>query len=405
MRFTPTSIPAIAAAAFLLGTAPASAFDHLWVFGDSTVDTGWYNFRPSGEPQFDKYLSTYNFAFPPNIPPTYGMGRGTSNPGPVSVEVVARLIGTEVRPADQGLAVIARPLANARETSAAPDVALRAPNLIGQFPPVGSLFAGTNYATGGARNHDANPPGVNLFPNAVPTATQIANYESVHRPDGNSLYLISGGGNDVAFALGQLEADARPAYVTGAADSLAAAILTLQQGGARFIIVTNLPESFGNDNQKALRQLYNAELRSKLTTLGVSFAWADMNHVRQMIVGNPARFGITHTTNQLVDRACTTPVETSMITSAWAYVCSPSSPVSQPVSATFAEQALFSDDEHWATGGHNVLGSYYYCLAGVTWPAQFPRPVNGIFFPRPEPQPPIACTIFFPPVILPARPR
>src|SRR6185312_15316359 len=83
--------------------------------------------------------------------------------------------------------------------------------------------------------------------------------------------------------------------------------------------------------------------------------------VRQMIVGNPARFGITHTTNQLVDRACTTPVETSMITSAWAYVCSPSSPVSQPVSATFAEQALFSDHEHWATGGHNVLGSYYYC--------------------------------------------
>jgi hypothetical protein len=94
-----------------------------------------------------------------------------------------------------------------------------------------------------------------------------------------------------------------------------------------------------------------------------------------------------------------------MIASAWAYVCSPSSPVSQPVSETFAEQALFSDDEHWATGGHNVLGSYYYCLAGITWPAQFPHPVNGIFFPRPQPQPPTACTIFFPPVNLPARPR
>jgi phospholipase/lecithinase/hemolysin len=285
-------------------------------------------------------------------------------------------------------------------------VAFGAPGLTGRIPPIfGSLFAGTNYATGGARNHDPNPPGGNLFPNAVPTETQIANYKSVHHPDGNSLYLINSGGNDVAFALDQLDASAQAAYVTGAADTLAASILTLQQGGARFIIVTNLPESFGTGGQKALRHLYNTELMSKLTALGVSFAWADMNHVRQMIVGNPARFGITHTTNKLVDRACTTPVETAMISSAWAYVCSPNSPVSQPVSATFAEQALFSDDEHWATGGHNVLGSYYYCLAGITWPAQFPRPVNGIFFPRPEPQPPIACAIFFPPVILPARPR
>jgi phospholipase/lecithinase/hemolysin len=402
VRFTPISIPALAAAMFLLGAAPASAFDHLWVFGDSTVDTGWYNFKPSGEPQFDKYLSTYNFAFPRNSPPTYGMGRGTSNPGPVSVEVLARLIGTEARPADQGILVVARPLPIAAEATRAPEVASRAPGLI---PPIGPLFAGTNYATGGARNHDTNPAGVSLFPDAVPTETQIANYKSVHHPDGNSLYLISSGGNDVAFALNNVDPDARPAYVTGAADSLAASILGLQQGGARFIIVTNLPESFGNDDQKALRHLYNAELMSKLTALGVSFAWADMNRVRQMIVGNPARFGITHTTNQLVNRACTTPVETAMIASAWAYVCSPSSPVSQPVSETFAEQALFSDDEHWATGGHNVLGSYYYCLAGITWPAQFPHPVNGIFFPRPQPQPPTACTIFFPPVNLPARPR
>jgi phospholipase/lecithinase/hemolysin len=411
VRFTPTSIPAIASAIFLLGAAPASAFDHLWVFGDSTVDTGWYNFRPSGEPQFDKYLSTYNFALPPNFPPTYGMGRGTSNPGPVSVEVVARLIGTEVRPADEGL-LVSLPLPAQQAftapavASTPPGVALRGPNLIGEISSIiGSLLAGTNYATGGSRNHDTNPPNVGLFPNAVPTETQIANYKSVHRPDPNSLYLISSGGNDVAFAINQLNADGWPAYVTGAADSLAAAILTLQQGGARFIMVTNLPENFGTGDQMTLRHLYNTELMSKLTALGVSFAWADMNHVRQMIVGNPARFGITHTTNKLPDRACTTPAETTMITSAWAYVCSPSSPVSQPVSTTFAEQALFSDDEHWATGGHSVLGSYYYCLAGNTWPQQFPQPVNGFFFPRSGPQPPIACTIFFPPVILQALPQ
>jgi phospholipase/lecithinase/hemolysin len=388
-RFASTSIPALAAALILLAAGPAGAFDRLWVFGDSTVDTGWYNFRPSGESQFDQYLSTYNLARPRNMPPTYGMGKATSNPGPVSVEVLARLILTDILPADQSIPLQALPLPAAQAD-------LRA-DLIVQLPPgLRPFLFGTNFATGGARNHDVNPPGIGLFPNAVPTETQIANYMRQNLPDRNSLYLISAGGNDVSYALNDLDANSQTTYVTSVADSLAAAILTLQQGGARYIIVTNLPESFGNANQQTLRHLYNSELMSKLTALGVNYAWADMNSVRQQIVANPASFGIAHTTNQLVDRACTTPAETTGITSAWAYVCSPSSPVSQPISATFAEQALFSDDEHWATGGHNVLGSYYYCLARKTWPQQFPRRLDGFFFPLPEPQPPISCAKFQP---------
>jgi phospholipase/lecithinase/hemolysin len=388
VRFASTSIPAIAIVLLLLGAGPAGAFDRLWVFGDSTVDTGWYNFRPSGESQFDQYLSTYNLARPRNTPPTYGMGKATSNPGPVSVEVLARLILTDILPADQSIPLEALPLP-------AVQADLRAPDLI-VLPPPGlrPFLFGTNFATGGARNHDANSPGIGLFPNAVPTETQIANYLRQNLPDRNSLYLISSGGNDVSYALNNLDANSQTTYVTGAADSLAAAILTLQQGGARYIIVTNLPESFGNANQQTLRHLYNTELMSKLTALGVNYAWGDMNSVRQQIVANPASFGIAHTTNQLADRACTTPAETTGITSAWAYVCSPSSPVSQPVSATFAEQALFSDDEHWATGGHNVLGSYYYCLARKTWPQAFPRRLDGFFFPLPEPHPPIPCATF-----------
>jgi phospholipase/lecithinase/hemolysin len=390
MRFASTFIPAIAAASLLVGTGPARAFDRLWVFGDSTVDTGWYNFKPSGESQFDQYLSTYNLARPRNTPPTYGMGKATSNPGPVSVEVLASLIRTEILPADQSIPLQALPLPAVQADIATPDVTFQLP------PGLRPFLFGTNFATGGARNHDTNPPGSGLFPNAVPTETQIANYMRQNLPDRNSLYLISSGGNDVSYALNNLDANSQSSYVTGAADSLAAAILTLQQGGARYIIVTDLPESFGNADQQTFRHLYNTELMSQLTALGVSFAWADMNSVRLQIVANPAAFGISHTTNQLVDRACTTPAETTGITSAWAYVCSPSSPVSQPVSATFAAQALFSDDEHWATGGHTVLGSYYYCLARQTWPQQFPRRLDRFFFPIFEPQPPIPCATFQP---------
>jgi phospholipase/lecithinase/hemolysin len=159
------SIAMIAAATLLsaAGSATAGPINHLWVFGDSTVDTGWYNFRPSGQSQFDQYLSTYNFARPRNIPPTYGMGKPTSSPGPVSVEVLAALLGTEVLPADQPLPLEANPGLR--------DVIVPRPPF-----PVPFFLVGTNYATGGARNHDVNTPSTGLFPNAVPTETQIANY-------------------------------------------------------------------------------------------------------------------------------------------------------------------------------------------------------------------------------------
>ena len=302
------------------------------------------------------------------------MGKATSNPGPISVEVLAALIDTDVLPADQARLLL--PLPGADAAPAAPDLIIRPPR---------PVLTGTNYATGGARNHDVNTPGIDLFPNAVPTETQIANYLNQYQPDGRSLYVISSGGNDVSYAVNNI-LDDPIGYLTGAADTLAATIAMLQQRGAVYIIVTNLPESFGTGNTQYYRQTYNTELMSQLTALGVSYAWADMNSVRLQIVVDPARFGIVHTTNMLNDRACTTPAG---ITSGWAYLCSPSSPVSKPISEGFADEALFSDNEHWATGGHRILGSYYFCLAVRTWPQLFPHRFPPI-------GPPSACSLFLP---------
>jgi outer membrane lipase/esterase len=368
---------------FAAGAAAARPFDHLWVFGDSTVDTGWYNFTLSGESQFDQYLSIYNSTRPPNNPPTYGMGKATSNPGPISVEVLAALIGTDVLPADQPRLLLPAPIAGAAPEARELIVPLPRPHL-----------TGTNYANGGARNHDVNPPlnplGINLFPNAVPTETQIGNYLSQFSPTGRSLYVISSGGNDVSFALNSPPDDPM-AYLKGAADSLAAAIATLQQRGALYIIVTNLPESFGVlDLERTYRHNYNTELMSQLTALGVSYVWADMNGLRLQIVADPPRFGIFYTSNQFGERACTTPPPALGVSKGWAYLCSPLSPVSMPISESFADAALFADNEHWATGGHRVLGSYYYCLAVSTWPQLFPRPFI------PPIGPPTACNAFLP---------
>jgi hypothetical protein len=64
--------------------------------------------------------------------------------------------------------------------------------------------------------------------------------------------------------------------VQNAAMSLADKIGTLQERNARYIIVANLPESFGNADQKACRQVYNMALMTELNSLSVSYAWGDI---------------------------------------------------------------------------------------------------------------------------------
>ena len=51
-------------------TAIAQPFTALWVFGDSTVDTGWYKLSPSGFSQYDMYFQA----------PADDVGKPTSSP-------------------------------------------------------------------------------------------------------------------------------------------------------------------------------------------------------------------------------------------------------------------------------------------------------------------------------------
>lgn len=335
----------------------------LWVFGDSTIDSGWYKISPwSGSNKFDIYLQQSS---------TYGIGKPTTNPGRVSVQVLAHILGLHARPANQG---------------------------------------GTNYATGGARNHDTNFSGSDLFPNAVPTETQIDNYVATHTPSGNALYVISSGDNDIAFALtnpnyqfgdpaviGAAAVQAnQEAYVIDAANTLADKIASVQaNNNVNYVIVTKLAESFGTPALKMLlRADYNSAFKSRLDSLNVNYALADINAVRLQVNANPANFGINsaYLTNATGQRACTDPVTgpdpNLAIDSGWAYLCSPTSPVSTPLNSTVAQEAMFADDGHFATGGQRIFGSYFYCLAKRTWPQ--------IFTTSPAHKPPIACSKVFP---------
>jgi outer membrane lipase/esterase len=321
----------------LPGSALARPFNQLWVFGDSTVDTGFYRKAPySGEPNYDFYIKQSAAA----------VGRPTSSPGPMSVEVLATAIGVTAKPANQ---------------------------------------PGTDYATGGARDAQTNTATSSGFPNAVPTRTQLTEYMRLHKltlglelQTNRNLYVISSGGNDVAFAIKNFTSTTDATnYITNAADTLAATIKQLSGPPFGFairrvhIIVVGLPESFGTAEQQQYRQLHDATLQARLHALHVPYVWADLDGVRKLIESfenGQSPFNISHYTT--ANPACPKPVPNSnpTVTTDWAYVCSPSNlAATQPANAAASE---FADDAHWATGAQAVLGSYLYCLAQKTWPGQ-----------------------------------
>jgi GDSL-like lipase/acylhydrolase family protein len=328
---------ASAAAAALVISMTHAASAAVWGFGDSNLDNGWYMVAPySGSNSFDVYLAQAS---------TYGIGKMTNNPGPMSIEVLAGLLGVTAAPANQ-------------------------PN-------------GTNYATSGAKNVDKNTPTNGGFPNAVPTTTQMKNFAAAKKIGLKDVFLIDSGGNDITHALTLAPTD-RQTYLQAQASQLAKTINALQLRGATHLIIVNQPESFGTTDQRNARVFYDAALRKGLDTLGVTYAWGDKNRVRQDIVASPTTFNMLYTNNTAAHIACP---QNAGFPSGWALLCSPNSPVITPTS--FAQQTLFADDGHWASQGQRALGSYYFCLVKKYWPALVPTSP----FPT-QPRPPFACNVF-----------
>src|SRR5471032_137331 len=194
----------VAGLMFASGPAASQTFNQFVGFGDSTIDSGAYRVlaSPGGG-------ATFNAFWPSAV--ANGAGKPTSAPGLMSSEALAAAFGLSAIPSDQG---------------------------------------GSNYATSGAKNVTINDAVSGGFTAAVPTVTQIGNYLASNggRANPNGLYLISSGGNDIAFATHNSGAGPFPAdphaYIVSAANSLAGAVANLQGAGARYIIVPDLPNSF-----------------------------------------------------------------------------------------------------------------------------------------------------------------
>jgi outer membrane lipase/esterase len=316
----------LVSAALLLSTpfAYGQSFNQVNVFGDSTVDSGYFKIlsNPGGSPAYNSYWAAAIAA---------GAGAPTTNPGPMNSQILASYFGLSALPANQG---------------------------------------GTDYATSGAKNVTVNDAQTGGFGAAIPTTTQIADYLAANggTANSNALYLISSGGNDVSYALGQTGLGPFPsnpsAYLISAANSLASSIASLQAAGARYIIVPDLPYSFptgaANANERQLRLLYVQTLWSSLSADGVQFIPADLNAFRLAVASNPTEFGFISISNAVGHTACTDPTG---VTTAWALLCSANSGAPSHLVAPNAEQTyLFADDQHYTTAGQKIEADYYYSL-------------------------------------------
>ncbi len=282
----------VGAIALVVSAPTAAQFTNYYAFGDSLSDAGSYK---------------------PALPP--GTGLFTTNPGPVWVTPFGQSFGFSVSPANQG---------------------------------------GNDYAYGGARvtqtpGYPPTSPPVNA---AVPISTQITQFLAKGPADPNAIYSIDGGANDIFTQLALLQAGTitqaqAQADIALAAGQLVQQIARLNAGGARFIVVWNMPDigttpDGAASGQSALAtgasQLFNSTLRSGLDAAGMPTIRFNAFLLLNEVIANPSLYGFTNATA----RACgATP----------SLLCTSASLVTPNAAQTY----VFADGVHPTTAGHAII--------------------------------------------------
>ncbi len=226
--------------------------------------------------------------------------RFTTNPGLVASELVARHYGFTLEPSTSG---------------------------------------GTDYAWGGAQS--AKDLGV-----VVSAKTQVDQYLAGNgaRADSHALYTLWVGANDILNLDFSQDLNAQ---MVNAANAEVATLKTLQQAGARYIVVYNLPDVSKtpavNSTPLAtfagqLGSLYNSTLNEGIATLGVGILPVNTYALLNQVIADPARYGFSNVT----DRACTT---------ASSIDCTTATLVVPDAGTSY----LFADGVHPTTAAHAML--------------------------------------------------
>jgi len=284
---------AVAAAPVLAQNGP---YTQTVFFGDSLTDAGY--FRP---------------LLPASVRPV--TGQFTTNPGFVWSQYLAEYYGTSA-------------YAN------------------------GNGQVGTNYAAGGARVGTNTTGALGPIPSL---ASQVNTYltSTGGRADPNALYTVWGGANDL-FTI--TSGGANPTTTIGAAVTAQVGIIgTLQNAGARYILVPTIPDlgvtpgfrAQGTAAAAAGTQLstaYNTALFDAIDTAGLRVIPLDTFTLLQEIVASPADYGFANVTGT----ACQPQITANSLT------CNPTSYVTPNAPDTYA----FADGVHPTSKAHSILSQY-----------------------------------------------
>ncbi len=284
--------------------ARATEFDQFIAFGDSTLDSGYFRYNPTGNAAIDQAIAGAV---------ARGAKGGFTGNGVMNSTLLAGRFGLEAEPIGNG---------------------------------------GTNFANGGAHTV------TDALPN-IATVQQIRTYlNSVHgvaNPRG--LYLLGTGSNDLLYVSRQDAAwvATHPTHLADLVATLSTEVATLQAAGARTILVANPYTSAvyagpGGVVPAELATVYaqsvafGPALWSGLSAAGVRYIPADINGVIKFVVTHPTLFGFTADS---------------------VLAANPASPVNALLSVVTPAQMqshLFLDSLHFTTAGQTIKADYYYSL-------------------------------------------
>lgn len=286
----------LASAAFAMPAMAQDTFSETVFFGDSLTDAGF--FRP---------------LLPLSAQPV--TGQFTTNPGDVWAELLAQYYGTNGEPNGNGQ-------------------------------------TGDDYAAGGARVGIDYSGALGPIPSLT---TQMNNYlaSTGGDADPDALYTVWGGANDL-FAITNAGAD--PATtIAGAIAAQVNIVATLEDAGARYILVPAIPDlgvtpafraqgALAMAQGTALAETYNTTLFSTLSAQGLRVIPLDTFTLIQEVVADPATYGFTNVTGT----ACQPQITANSLT------CNPTSYVSPNAPFDYA----FADGVHPTTSAHRLLFEY-----------------------------------------------
>ncbi|MBD7975832.1 autotransporter domain-containing SGNH/GDSL hydrolase family protein [Serpens gallinarum] len=307
----------------------ASPYSQLVIFGDSLSDSGQF---PDLGGATQNGLPTDGIRFTNRIGPDYIDGRDEPYAAVASQRLAGRL-GLQALPSTPILP---------EELTGNPD--------------------GTNYAVGGSRTDEIlasiiDEDGSEVDAGLV-SRTRDGYLVDVPRVSASTLFYVNGGGNDILQ--GRINDQASAA--SSAAD-LVAGVAALQRAGARYIIVSDLPNvglspagfvSGQRDAWSGLSGLFNAELDRQLLALGGNVIRLNYRALFIEMLADPARFGFDPNVAQMDvcfngDR------------------CQPDPTWGQGNASADPDKLIFYDGVHPTAAVQQISADYVYSLLSAPW--------------------------------------